>query len=550
MAICSNAPHAAAAALLVAVAAAFGWAAVAAPTPYWGPGPHPVAHRTVRFARTGVAVNNYDVRERSFDAEVFYPAAGRGSDAVAPGRFPAVSWAIGWASWTERYLETVTNLASHGLIVVATRSADRYIIPAFDKFASDMIDTLTYIEREGTTPGGFLEGHVLLDDAGRVVAGVGGHSSGGGVAIRAAAEAGPGLVKACAALGVAQIAFTFSRENTRDTTWNFRRGTDGVYHGWSGYREVFRSPLTLVAGDEDRTTPVEELLPMFETGVAPRIMPVLAGGSHCWIEPPWGEPDSECGIASRRHARGLNAMEPFQQLNVTRAHMVAFFRLYLAGDLGAAPYVWGDGIRGDGNFSKVYMTPMASVQLMPPRGGRESAPVVPAGGELTLEGYVFNERQEPVAFEVTATPDHAPPPSLSVQLLSEPRTPALGTADGAPLLIHVSAPPPAANASTYCEGGKPSCFRSVTVAARSLLDGGTTVYRSVTVALGAPRDCAVGAWGAWGSCDVTCGRGTQNRTRGVVTPPAGDGAAPCGGLVQERACELEPCPRQGLFRGG
>ena len=63
---------------------------------------------------------------------------------------------------------------------------------------------------------------------------------------------------------------------------------------------------------------------------------------------------------------------------------------------------------------------------------------------------------------------------------------------------------------------------------------------------GLPEDCVVGAWGAWGACDKTCGVGAQTRTRKALQQAYLGGRA-CGAqagtpLTDARPCATAPCP--------
>jgi len=59
-----------------------------------------------------------------------------------------------------------------------------------------------------------------------------------------------------------------------------------------------------------------------------------------------------------------------------------------------------------------------------------------------------------------------------------------------------------------------------------------------------PNDCQVTDWADWGSCSVTCGpNGTQDRTRTVVAQTAPITGTPCPTqLVESRSCSRGPCP--------
>jgi len=56
-----------------------------------------------------------------------------------------------------------------------------------------------------------------------------------------------------------------------------------------------------------------------------------------------------------------------------------------------------------------------------------------------------------------------------------------------------------------------------------------------------PVHCVVSEFGAWDSCDKTCGSGVQHRTRTITTLPKYQGFA-CPYLEQGRACNAHHCP--------
>jgi hypothetical protein len=56
-----------------------------------------------------------------------------------------------------------------------------------------------------------------------------------------------------------------------------------------------------------------------------------------------------------------------------------------------------------------------------------------------------------------------------------------------------------------------------------------------------PIDCKVSDWSNWSNCSVSCGGGTQERTRSIITMPRGNGVA-CPILKDTRACNTDVCP--------
>jgi hypothetical protein len=56
-----------------------------------------------------------------------------------------------------------------------------------------------------------------------------------------------------------------------------------------------------------------------------------------------------------------------------------------------------------------------------------------------------------------------------------------------------------------------------------------------------PRPCLLSSWGDWGYCSKTCGGGLQARFRSI-NQAAGAGGAPCGQLTASRSCAEQDCP--------
>ena len=64
-----------------------------------------------------------------------------------------------------------------------------------------------------------------------------------------------------------------------------------------------------------------------------------------------------------------------------------------------------------------------------------------------------------------------------------------------------------------------------------------------------PVDCVMGEWGSWSECSETCGSGTQDRTRTIVTQAANDGTACPSNLTQTQTCNTQPCPVDCVMSG-
>lgn len=52
-------------------------------------------------------------------------------------------------------------------------------------------------------------------------------------------------------------------------------------------------------------------------------------------------------------------------------------------------------------------------------------------------------------------------------------------------------------------------------------------------------------WSEFGECPVTCGGGTQDRTRECSNPEPANGGADCvGDAVESQECGTDPCPSE------
>ena len=50
-------------------------------------------------------------------------------------------------------------------------------------------------------------------------------------------------------------------------------------------------------------------------------------------------------------------------------------------------------------------------------------------------------------------------------------------------------------------------------------------------------------WEAWSSCTVTCGGGTQDRSRTCTNPAPAEGGSNCvGEAADQQSCSTDPCP--------
>ena len=190
----------------------------------------------------------------------------RRSSASKP-KFPVIAFGIGWNSWTERYARTLTELASHGFIVVAPSVADRVVLPtSFSALAGNLRACLEWAATEGRRSRSPLYG---LVDRSRM--GLFGHSSGAGAAARAAIDMKNGggafgnSLKALAGLGIFSPATRLDVEELRGLR-------DVAVLQMAGQRDLHTTPRAVA-------TAVEAM-----RYATPRATAVIRRGTHCWLD--------------------------------------------------------------------------------------------------------------------------------------------------------------------------------------------------------------------------------------------------------------------------
>jgi predicted dienelactone hydrolase len=258
------------------------------------PGPFASGWRSVTVVRPNSS---------TFPAQLFYPATGAGG-ANAPldasgGPYPVISFGHGFLQPVDRYQSTLRHLATWGFLVIASES-ELGLFPSHSAFAADLSHCLTWLEAQSALPASFLFGTVAAGQYG-----LSGHSMGGGCSILAAAN--DPRVKAVANLAAA---------NTNPSA--------------VAQMVNVRVPVSLIAGSSDSITPVAnhgQL--MYNAGEAPRLLPLIIGGSHCGFQD-----FSTFGCDSGPLART-------EQLRLTRQMLTTFFLLYLKDDQSTWRQVWG-----------------------------------------------------------------------------------------------------------------------------------------------------------------------------------------------------------------
>ena len=262
---------------------------------YAARGPYEVDVREIDVPRPGTT-------ER-FGANLYVPLPGPDAAADSATTSPLFAFGHGFLSPVGLYGSTLEHLASWGITVMAPRSAGGPQ-PDHAAFASDLLATLDHMAAEAGTD---AWAGLPVDTGSR---GVGGHSMGGGAAVLAAAQDPT----------IATVA-TLSAADTRPSAVSA-----------AGRVQV---PMLLLAGSEDRITPVDEhQRPIFEAAAGPAQLRTIEGGGHCGYLDRADLLGLVCGRASlpdeEQRALGLVAL-------------TAWLRAQLLGNPTAAEPAWNAG---------------------------------------------------------------------------------------------------------------------------------------------------------------------------------------------------------------
>lgn len=258
-------------------------------------GPHEVEAHVLEVSRPGAS--------EGFEARLFVPLPADGSEGA--GASPLYAFGHGYLAPTELYRSTLEHLASWGITVVAPRSGDE-LIPSHEAFAADLVHALDHVSAVASVDD--WRG-LPVDGTARSV---GGHSMGGGAAVLAAVL-DPGIR-------------TVATLSTADTRPSAVAAAAGV-----------RAPMLLVAGSEDRITPVDRhQRPIFEAVAGPAQLRIIEGGSHCGYLDQADLIGLVCGRAS---------LDEEEQRAEGRAALTAWLRAQLMDDATARGYVEADGPR-------------------------------------------------------------------------------------------------------------------------------------------------------------------------------------------------------------
>jgi dienelactone hydrolase len=227
-----------------------------------------------------------------------------------------VSFAHGFAVPPSFYDSFSRHLASRGYLVIATDSQSLNFNPNRLQYVADMKDTITYMIGQNTQPGSFLEGRVQTS-----AIGASGHSLGGGIATVVAAE--DPRVKALA---------TFSAATLRSS---------GPFGGMApppyadSATASLNIPVSFINGSLDLLIPVSTNgQVLYDASEGPRLLPNILGGYHVgFTDFPFPPPFGDIGQP------GSVSQEENQAFG--RAELASFFDLYLKQDQSAWRRQWG-----------------------------------------------------------------------------------------------------------------------------------------------------------------------------------------------------------------
>jgi predicted dienelactone hydrolase len=239
----------------------------------------------------------------TFSALLYYPSTTGGANApIASGGSPfsAISFGHGFLQDPARYFGTMTHLATHGHIVIASTS-ETGILPNHTNFSNDMRQTLTYLTNRNNNGADPFFGRVDTNNYGMF-----GHSMGGGAGLLAAAA--DNRIKAYAGLAAA-----ITNPSPQPLM------------------PQLRIPVAMLTGDEDGIVNYNtNTVPLYNAAVAPKLFPLIDGGYHVGFQdtPYPIFPDS-------------GSLPAAQQLAITRSYLTSYFGLYLKNDQSKWRGIWG-----------------------------------------------------------------------------------------------------------------------------------------------------------------------------------------------------------------
>jgi len=238
----------------------------------------------------------------TFTAALYYPASTAGQGGTydpSGGPYPAVSFGHGFLQSVEQYQSTLQHLATHGYLVIASRSQGG-LFPSHAAFAADLRHCLTWLEQANANPASWLYQQV---DTQRFA--LSGHSMGGGCSLLAAAA--DARVRAVVNMAAAE------------TNPSAVAAMPGI-----------AVPIRLISGSQDTVTPLSQHGQlMYNAAAAPKQLPIIQGGFHCGF------------VDQNFFGCDSGSMSRSVQLSITRRLLTEFLNLYLRQDDSAWRAVWG-----------------------------------------------------------------------------------------------------------------------------------------------------------------------------------------------------------------
>ena len=205
-----------------------------------------------------------------------------------------------------------------------------------------------------------------------------------------------------------------------------------------GAASLITRPVQLIAGSEDGITPPPaQQMPIYDAANPPRQLPLIEGGWHCGFQDTSFPFFCDSGSLPRE-----------EQLALTRRLLTTWFLLYLQGDEARWVDVWGPTPRQD---EQVVFTGEAGIELTP----AEQTGAVMVGERLTFTLAISNSGVVTTAYDLALY-------STWPAELSSSQTPAL--------------PPETAVTISFWVTPTLAGQDILTLTARSLYDGGTTVW--------------------------------------------------------------------------
>jgi len=260
------------------------------------PGPYHAGTRSTTVTRPNGS---------SFSATVFYPATAAGANAPfdpAAAPCPGITFGHGFLQPVTQYTSTLSHLATHGFIVIASQS-EGGLFPNHANFAKDLRFCLDWLEAENANPASIF--FASIDTA---AFGASGHSMGGGASILAAKD--DLRIKALAPTAPADTSPSSIAAMT----------SVGI-------------PTRLVVGTQDTIVPPgTSAQPMYLNAPGPRQLCAIQGGFHC------GFTDASFAFCDS------GAITRAQQLAIARRLLTEFFLLHLRGNQTPWTSVWGPSL--------------------------------------------------------------------------------------------------------------------------------------------------------------------------------------------------------------